>query len=61
MLTQNFRWSHAAGNQVVPSPWQATSDSHVVLALRVDDVSSTWWLLEATGIRDLRDSAVGRL
>jgi hypothetical protein len=24
MLTHNFRWSHAAGNQVVPSPWQAT-------------------------------------
>ena len=25
MLTHNFRWSHAAGNQVVPSPWQATA------------------------------------
>jgi hypothetical protein len=27
MLTHNFRWSHAAGNQVVPSPWQATDVS----------------------------------
>ena len=24
MLTHNFRWSHDAGNQMVPSPWQAT-------------------------------------
>ena len=24
MLTHNIRWSHAAGNQMVPSPWQAT-------------------------------------
>ena len=24
MLTHNIRWSHAPGNQVVPSRWQAT-------------------------------------
>ena len=24
MLTHNPRWSHAPGNQVVPSRWQAT-------------------------------------
>ena len=27
MLTHNPRWSHAPGNQVVPSRWQATVDS----------------------------------
>jgi hypothetical protein len=31
MLTHNFRWSHAAGNQVVPSPWQATARVDVTL------------------------------
>jgi putative transposase len=24
MLNHASRWSHAAGNEVVPSPWQAT-------------------------------------
>jgi hypothetical protein len=24
MLTNTSRWSHARGNEVVPSPWQAT-------------------------------------
>jgi len=35
MLTHNFRWSHAAGNQVVPSPWQATQPTNLPGQTRV--------------------------
>lgn len=29
MLTHTSRWSHAAGNQVVPSRWQATGRGNI--------------------------------
>ncbi len=28
MLDDTFGWSHARGNEVVPSPWQATRTAH---------------------------------
>jgi len=28
MLTDTPRWSHARDNEVVPSPWQATTVTH---------------------------------
>ena len=39
MLTNTTKWSHAAGNHVVPSRWQATSRPPAIAA--ADPTSST--------------------
>ncbi len=31
MLSNTSRWSHARGNEVVPSPWQATPNEQAAL------------------------------
>ena len=43
MLTHTSTWSHAGGNEVVPSPWQPTRDvSSAVALLQAGDQESSW-------------------
>ena len=37
ILNNAPRWSHPPGNQVVPSPWQATASSNVAASVRGDN------------------------
>jgi len=53
MLTNTSRWSHARGNEVVPSRWQATDPAlvdHVLTALKAPTLRQPPAVEEALGL-----------